>query len=89
MTRRFYLNDLIGRLVHDADGAPVGRIFDVRAEETDGNLEVVEFHLGADAALERLGVSLLRTVGVHRATLKKIPWDRLDLSDVERPVLLP
>jgi len=84
---RVYVDELIGRLVRDADGAVVGRIFDVRAEERDGALEIVEFHVGAAAMLQRAGLSLLRVVGIERLEPRKIPWDRLDLSDPRHPVL--
>jgi hypothetical protein len=84
---RIYLHELIGRLVHDESGAPVGRIFEIRAEETDGALQIVEFHIGTAAALQRLGLSLMTAIGIDRAQPQIIPWDKLDLSDIERPVL--
>ena len=51
--RTFNLDDLVGREVHDASGHRVGRIFDVRAEERDGALEVVEYFVGTAAMLQR------------------------------------
>lgn len=87
MSDRFYLEDLMGRLVRDADGRAIGRIYDVRAEERDGELEIVEFHVGTAAMLQRAGLSLLRVAGIHRFEPRKIAWDELDLSDIERPVL--
>lgn len=85
---RFYLQDLLGRLVHDESGKPVGRIFDVRAEENDnGDLEVVEYLLGTAAMMERVGLSLLSIVGARRIEPRRIAWEQLDLSDVEHPVL--
>ena len=85
---RFYVDELIGRVVHDADGNVVGRIFDVRAEERDGALEIVEYHLGTPAMLERVGLSMLRVVGIDRLEPHRVPWDRLDVSDPKRPVLV-
>ncbi|HJQ20571.1 MAG TPA: hypothetical protein VJ867_09505 [Gemmatimonadaceae bacterium] len=86
--RRFYIHELIGRLVHDQAGQHVGRIFDVRAEERDGEMQIVEYYLGTAAALQRVGLSLLRVVGVHRLEPKTVPWDKLDLTDPARPVLI-
>ena len=82
-----YVDELIGRIVRDGDGNVVGRIFEIRAEEREGVLEIVEYHVGTAAMLERVGLSLLRVVGVERMEPKTIPWDRLDLSDPRRPVL--
>ena len=35
-TRRFRLDDLVGRMVRDAEGRSVGRVYDMRAEERNG-----------------------------------------------------
>lgn len=84
---RVYVDELIGRVVKDAEGNAVGRIFEVRAEETNGELVIVEYHLGTAAMLERAGLTLLRVVGIDRLEPKKIPWDRLDISDPRHPVM--
>ncbi|HMC57203.1 MAG TPA: hypothetical protein VKH19_18635 [Gemmatimonadaceae bacterium] len=84
---RVYFDELIGRVVKDANGNAVGRIFEVRVQENAGELEIVEYHLGGAAMLERVGLSLLRVMGVDRLTMTKVPWDRLDLSDPKRPLL--
>ena len=84
---RVYVDELIGRVVKDADGNVVGRIFDVRAEERGGALEIVEFYVGTAAMLQRAGLSLLRVVGINRLVPRKISWDQLDLSDPMHPVL--
>jgi hypothetical protein len=84
---RIRLEQLLGRMVRDESGRAVGRIFEMRAEERNGAMEIVEFHLGAHAALERIGLTLSRIVAGPRDAKHKIPWDQLDLSDPERPVL--
>jgi hypothetical protein len=84
---RVYVDELIGRVVKDADGNVVGRIFDVHAEERGGALEIVEFYVGTAAMLQRAGLSLLRVVGINRLVPRKISWDQLDLSDPMHPVL--
>jgi len=84
---RVYFDELIGRVVKDESGTPVGRIFEVRVEENEGELEIVEYHLGTAAMLERVGLSLLRVLGVDRLHMTTVPWDQLDLSDPKHPVL--
>jgi len=86
-TRRFRLDDLVGRMVRDAEGRSVGRVYDMRAEERNGELAIVEYHVGSAALLERVGLSMLRLIGLHRITPCKVPWDRLDISDPDHPVL--
>lgn len=85
--RTFHLDELVGSVVRDADGNAIGRIFDVRAEERDGSLEVVEYLVGTAALWQRAGLSLLAVLGVHRIEPRRIAWDRLDVSDPRRPVL--
>lgn len=83
------VEDLIGQEVRDASGQSIGRIHDLRAEERNGALVVVEYHVGTGAITERLGLSLRKIAGVHaEPELKKIPWDRLDISDPSRPKLV-
>ena len=89
MTRTLRLDDLVGVHLRDRDGNVVGRIYDMRAEERNGELVIVEYLVGASALQERLGISLLRLIGLGREHgPKHIPWDRVDLSDPERPVLI-
>src|SRR5512132_592340 len=86
MTRRVRLDLAIGRLVHDEHGKRVGRIHDIRAEEEKGALLVVEYHLGGAAMLEKWGMVARRLLGFSwKDNLIKVPWDRLDISDPERP----
>ena len=82
---------LIGRRVADASGEVVGRLEEIVADYIDGEYVVREFHVGAYAALERLGTGmlgrgLLRLIGGDRIyTGYIVPWRHMDLSDPERP----
>ena len=87
-THRIRLDDLVGRKVRDAQGCIVGRLFEMRAEERDGELVVVEYFLGAHALAVRVGLSFLDLVGIERPKPRRIPWDRLDISDPDAPRLL-
>jgi hypothetical protein len=78
-----------GTLVHDLAGRRVGRIRDIKAEEQEGELVVVEYLLGTAALIERWGLSLRRLVGLGALREPvRIPWDRMDISDPERVTYL-
>ena len=94
-TRTLRLEELVDRKVVDADGAPLGRLEEMRAEvafEGDRAQYVVrEFHVGRYAIAEALAGglfarALLRLVA-GRAGYRRyvIPWDDMDLSDPTRP----
>lgn len=85
--REVHLELLLGRKVHDTRGRPAGRIEDVLADRTDLACVVREFHLGPHALLERLSLPLTRAVRGRAHRLRRIPWDRLDLSDPSHPKL--
>jgi hypothetical protein len=85
--RTMRLEHLVNRVVRDEEGKPVGRIHEIRAEERDGELVIVEYHLGAHAFPELLGLSIKKLIGVAAREPRKVPWDQLDLSDPARPVL--
>ena len=82
---------LIGRRVVDTNGEVVGRLEEIVADYVDDEYVVREFHVGAFAALERLGTgmfgrSLLRLIGGGRIyTGYIVPWRHMDLSDPEHP----
>src|SRR3954464_566542 len=86
-TRECRVELLIGRRVVDASGEVVGRLEEIVADYLDDEYVVREFHVGAFAALERLGTgrlgrSLLRLIGGDRIyTGYIVPWRHLDLSD--------
>ena len=81
------LQDLIGKVVRDADGKKVGRIFEVMAEIQGDACVVTEWLLGTHALLARLGMTASRLLGLPRREPDRIPWDRMDLSDPKKPRL--
>ena len=93
MTRELHLELLIGKCVFDVVGNRVGRIEEVRAEPQGDEWTIIEYYVGVAAILERfsawnLGTGLLHFLGARK--LHKgycIPWDKLDLSDLEHPRL--
>ena len=96
--REILLHHLVGRKVRDLRGEVVGRIHELCVEialHAQGNDYVVrEFRIGSLGALEFLGAShflreLLHTLRIARADAYVVSWDQLDLSDPERPMLLP
>ena len=78
------LEDLVGRRVRAQDGEVVGRIEEIRVERRDGRHEIVEYHLGSGALLERWGM-VSRVFGGGRMRIAR--WDQLDIRNPERPVL--
>ena len=86
--RRIRLDDLIGRVIRDASGRAVGRIHDMTVEERNGELVVVDYRIGSEAFLRRIGVNALRLVGLGGGRPRRLRWDRVDLSDPERPTLV-
>jgi sporulation protein YlmC with PRC-barrel domain len=81
----FHVEDLIGKPVRDAEGRKVGHIFEIVAEERDGELQILEYHLGKRAVLERVSASLRNMFGIRDKEPIRIPWQALDLTDLERP----
>lgn len=88
MTREVHLELLLGRKVRDASGRPAGRIEEVLADREDLDCLVREFHLGPHALVERLSLPLVRLFRGRSHGLRRVPWDRLDLSDPVHPRLL-
>ncbi|MFY9821219.1 MAG: hypothetical protein WAM82_07545 [Thermoanaerobaculia bacterium] len=84
---KVHLELLLGREVHDSEGRRVGRLLSVTAERDGDDCVVREFLLGPAALLHRLGITTLHIVGFQRRKPLAVPWDRLDLSDPERPRL--
>ena len=77
------LERLLGRRVLDRDGRVAGRLEEVRAHREGDACVIDEYHLGAAALLERLSARVL-----FRRHARKVPWDKLDLSNPDRPRLL-
>jgi sporulation protein YlmC with PRC-barrel domain len=91
--RRIRLQRLLGRKVVDKDGRVAGRIEEVRAHVRDGAFIVESFELGRRGLLERLSIrdvslAMVRMLGAHRgAGGHRVPWQQMDLSDLEHPRL--
>lgn len=88
------LDRLLNRRVYAANGVCIGRLEEVCAVATDGEWTVTEYLVGAYALLERLsawhiGRAVLDVLGTRRkGGGYRVPWDRLDVSDPDRPRLL-
>lgn len=85
--REVHLELLLGRKVRDTRGRPAGRIEDVLAEREGLECVVREFHLGPHALVERLSIPLVRLLRRGKHGLRRVPWDRLDLTDPAHPRL--
>lgn len=68
MARELHLELLLGKRVHDADGKPVGRIEEFRAEQQGGEWVLREYLVGSYGLFERLAAwSILRARSAARA----------------------
>ena len=88
--REIAFERMLGRLVVDERGRPVGRLEEAHAERREGEMVVTEWVLGAGGLLERLGLSaLIGTLvgGWAQREPQVVDWDDLDVSDPERPRL--
>ena len=85
------LERLLGRVVHDADGAKVGRIEEFLGAQEGEECRILEYHLGNYGRLEHLGAmghfgrALARLVSSREGFA--VRWDRMDLSDPTHPRL--
>jgi hypothetical protein len=80
------VQDLLGRRVRTSDGRMVGRIEEMVAQRrTNGDHEVVEYHLGTGALLERLAIA--RRVLGRRPQMLIARWDQIDIRRPDAPVL--
>jgi hypothetical protein len=91
--REVRLERLLGALLVDAAGVPVGRIEDVEAVPAGDTYLVTHVLVGPDSALAQLlafghQLPTLRALGLGRKPqIRRIPWAWLDLSNPERPRL--
>ncbi len=94
MTQELRLERLIGRILTDAVGNPVGRVEDVVAEPDGDDYLVTHLVVGPHTRLARWlafghQIPVLDAVGFGRAPrVRRIPWTWLDLSDADHPRLL-
>lgn len=88
------LEHLVGRRVLARDGAVVGHIEAIHAENVGDDLVVTAFDVGAFAILERLSASTMGTAILDFLRLRRdwrgyrIPFSQIDLSDPLNPRLL-
>jgi hypothetical protein len=83
---------LLGRRVHDVDGAYVGRIEEMVAlDDGEGGFEVRAYLVGRQALAERLGGGRLVRALLHLLMRGRgregriVPWDAMDLADPAHP----
>jgi sporulation protein YlmC with PRC-barrel domain len=87
MTRRVRVQDLYGMRVHDSEGKVAGRILSIHATWKGSECVVTEYHLGAAALVERLGISAGSLIGLSMHSPIRVSWDQMDFSDPEKPRL--
>ncbi len=86
---------LLGKLLVDAGGVPVGRIEDIEVHPAGDDYLATHALVGPDSRLARMLASAeqlptLRALGVSRAPrIRRVPWSWLDLSDPDHPRLRP
>ena len=91
--RELRLERLLGTLLVDAMGNPVGRIEDIDASPHGDDYLVTHALIGPESRLARFlafthQLPTLRAVGLGRKPrTRRVPWGWLDLSDPDRPRL--
>ena len=84
--RTVRLEHLLGSCVDSVDGFRLGRIEEIRAERHQGELQLVEYHLGSGALLERW--SLTRNLFGRRTHQIVVRWNQIDIAHRDGPRLL-
>ena len=85
---------LVGKRVYALNGKRIGHLEEIRVELKEGECLVEEYLVGAYAVFERLaalsiGRAILRLFGATRKHEGyRVPWDKMDLTEPERPRLL-
>jgi hypothetical protein len=93
MSQRVKFEDLVGRVVRNAHGRPIGRIEDARMEPDGDEYLISHFMIGPLGRVTRIRAFLgelptLRALGIgNERDLRPFPWHWFDLSDPVRPVL--
>ena len=90
--REVRIEMLLGRRVLDSTGKSVGRIEEVIAERQGDEWVVREYLVGSAALLHRLsaldiGRALLGLFRAKENAGYRVPWDKLNLTDLEKPCL--
>jgi sporulation protein YlmC with PRC-barrel domain len=92
--QEIHLELLLGKRVLGLNGKPVGHLEEIHAELHQGECFVEEYLIGSYAMFERLAaLSIGRTILKFFGATKKhegyrVPWNKLDLTDPERPRLV-
>jgi hypothetical protein len=87
------LERLLGKLVLDAAGWPVGRIEEVLAQPEGDAYLLTHVVIGPDSRLAQWlaaahQLPTLRALGLsRRPSIRKVPWTWLDLTDPDKPRL--
>jgi sporulation protein YlmC with PRC-barrel domain len=85
---------LLGKKVLGVTNKPIGPLEEIVAEQRGSELFVEEYHVGSYAMMERLsawsiGRSVLKLFGAtRRSEGYRVPWDQLDVSNVDQVRLL-
>jgi hypothetical protein len=93
MATHLRFEDLIGTVVRNSHGRPIGCIEDATMEPNGEDYLITNFLLGPLGRMTRLRAFLgelptLRALGIgHERDLRVLPWHWFDLSDPDRPVL--
>ena len=88
-----HVERLAGRKVRDSEGKVVGRLEEIHADWRGDECIVTHYTMAAKErhrplSLSRILSVILRELGAHTYHGDvNIPWDKLDLSDPERPRL--
>ena len=88
-----HLELLLGRSVSEPGGRKAGRIHEIVGERRGDEWVIAEYRIGPTALLSRLSAyhlaaPLFRLLGSDRDKGYRVPWDKMDLSDPDRPRLL-
>lgn len=90
--REVHVELLLGRKVFDATGERLGPIEEIICEKDGDEWVVKEYELGPAALFHRLsarliGSFILNFLGAKGLAGYIVPWDKMDLSDPEKPCL--
>lgn len=93
MVREIRLERLVGREVRGPDGRAVGRLEEIVVRRRGTVATIVEYRVGQYGMLGLLtggplGRALLTSLPFARPTIYRVPWDEMDLSDIDRPALV-
>ncbi len=89
--RELHLYELLGRKVHDANGAYAGCLEDIEVERGDESCLVTNYlvhHRGLVSRLTAWAISnsVRRSIPVSEKSLPyRVSWDQMDLTDPEHP----